>query len=136
MNAPVEKFPATVAGYKTFELGAFTFARDEYFATITWPVQGGRRQSHTISADAFLRLTVEDLLPARLRTGHVAKRQAFANGGMGDLLKMANWRTGLMAQHQQGHECGQKNTEPQAQHIGQHDAAAAADCQNAGRQGS
>ena len=33
MNAPAEKFPATIAGYKTFELGAFTFARDEYFVT-------------------------------------------------------------------------------------------------------
>ena len=43
MNAPTEKFPATIAGYKTFELGSFTFARDEYFVTITWPVQGGRR---------------------------------------------------------------------------------------------
>jgi hypothetical protein len=61
MNAPTEKFPATIAGYKTFELGSFTFARDEYFVTITWPVQGGRRQSHTISADAFLRALMRDV---------------------------------------------------------------------------
>ena len=72
------------------------------------------------SADAFLRLTVEDLLPARLRTGHVAKRQAFANGGMGDLLKMANWRTGLMAQHQRGHEFPVAITLANIPAIGQH----------------
>jgi len=61
MNAVTEKMPTTIAGYKTFELGAFTFARDEYFVTITWPVQGGRRQSHTISADAFLRALMRDV---------------------------------------------------------------------------
>ncbi|MCM0043552.1 MAG: hydroxyquinol 1,2-dioxygenase [Burkholderiaceae bacterium] len=61
MNAPAEKFPAMIAGYKTFELGAFTFARDEYFVTITWPVKDGRRQSHTISADAFLRALMRDV---------------------------------------------------------------------------
>jgi len=61
MNAVTDKMPAMIAGYKTFELGAFTFARDEYFVTITWPVQGGRRQSHTISADAFLRALMRDL---------------------------------------------------------------------------
>ena len=61
MNAVSEKMPTTIAGYKTFELGAFTFARDEYFVTITWPVQSGRRQSHTISADAFLRALMRDV---------------------------------------------------------------------------
>ncbi len=61
MNAIADKLPTTIAGYKTFELGAFTFARDEYFVTITWPVQGGRRQSHTISADAFLRALMRDV---------------------------------------------------------------------------
>jgi hypothetical protein len=38
MNAPAEfKLPATIAGYKTFTLGEFTLARDEYFVTLTWP---------------------------------------------------------------------------------------------------
>ncbi len=60
MNAVTDKMPATVAGYKTFELGAFTFSRDEYFVTITWPVTHGR-QSHTISADAFLRALMRDV---------------------------------------------------------------------------
>lgn len=72
------------------------------------------------SADAFLRLTVEDLLPARLRADHVAKRQTFANGSMGDLLKMANWRTGLMAQHQRGHEFPVAITLANIPAIGQH----------------
>lgn len=60
MNAVVEKIPAVVAGYKTFNLGEFTFSRDEYFVTITWPVKGGR-QSHTMSADAFLRALMRDV---------------------------------------------------------------------------
>lgn len=65
---------------------------------------GVAQQLFGYEADAFLHLTVEDLLPVRLRADHVAKRQVFASGGMGDLLKMANWRTGLMAQHHLGHE--------------------------------
>ncbi len=49
-----------VAGYRTFTLGAFTFSRDEYFATITWPAKG-RTHSHTMSADAFLRALMRDV---------------------------------------------------------------------------
>jgi hypothetical protein len=61
MNAPAEiKLPERIAGYKTFTLGEFTFARDEYFVTITWPVKG-QRQSHTMSADAFLRAIMRDV---------------------------------------------------------------------------
>ena len=41
-------------GYRSFELGGFSFARDEYFAYITWTA-GGQQLSHTMSADAFLR---------------------------------------------------------------------------------
>lgn len=59
MNAPTAPTNLTVAGYRTFELGGFTFMRDEYFVTITWPVTTGR-QSHTISADAFLRAAMRD----------------------------------------------------------------------------
>ncbi|HEY7759362.1 MAG TPA: hydroxyquinol 1,2-dioxygenase, partial [Burkholderiales bacterium] len=43
MNAPAEiGLPDKIAGYKTFSLGEFTFARDEYFVTITWPAKGQR----------------------------------------------------------------------------------------------
>jgi hypothetical protein len=54
------KAQATVAGYGTYQLGGFNFSRDEYFVTITWPVQD-RRQSHTMSADAFLRALMRDV---------------------------------------------------------------------------
>jgi hypothetical protein len=61
MNAPVELgLPDKIAGYKTFTLGEFSFARDEYFVTITWPAKG-QRMSHTMSADAFLRATMRDV---------------------------------------------------------------------------
>ncbi|WP_114968287.1 hydroxyquinol 1,2-dioxygenase [Rhodoferax ferrireducens] len=60
MNSAVDKFPTTVAGYRTFELGGFSFIRDEYFVTISWPVKTGR-QSHTMSADAFLRALMRDI---------------------------------------------------------------------------
>jgi hypothetical protein len=52
--------PPTTAGYRTFELGEFGFARDEYFVTVTWPAKGHRR-SHTMSADAFLRALMRDV---------------------------------------------------------------------------
>jgi hypothetical protein len=52
--------PERIAGYRTFALGAFTFARDEYFVTITWPAKG-QRQSHSLSADAFLRALMRDV---------------------------------------------------------------------------
>src|SRR5436309_11752377 len=50
----------TIAGYRTFRLGELTFARDEYFVIVTWPAKG-RRQSHTMSADAFLRAMMRDV---------------------------------------------------------------------------
>lgn len=51
---------AKIAGYKTFELGSFSFSRDEYFVTIKWPAKG-QVQSHTMSADAFLRALMRDV---------------------------------------------------------------------------
>ncbi len=61
MNAPAElKLPEQIAGYRTFTLGELTFQRDEYFVTITWPAKG-QRQSHTMSADAFLRAIMRDV---------------------------------------------------------------------------
>ena len=50
----------TTAGYRTFRLGELTFARDEYFVTVTWPAKG-KRQSHTMSVDAFLRAMMRDV---------------------------------------------------------------------------
>src|SRR4051812_40260922 len=52
--------PETIAGYRTFTLGAFALARDEHFVTISWPARG-HRQSHTMSADAFLRAMMRDV---------------------------------------------------------------------------
>lgn len=60
MNAITDTHLETGAGYKTFTLGEFTFSRDEYFATITWPAKGAR-QSHTMSVDAFLRALMRDV---------------------------------------------------------------------------
>jgi Hydroquinone 1,2-dioxygenase large subunit N-terminal len=43
-------------GYREFDLGAFHFRRDEYFAHVTWPT--GR---HVMSVDAFLRALQRDV---------------------------------------------------------------------------
>jgi len=56
--------PETIAGYRTFTLGQFALSRDEYFVTISWPTRAKgtlRRQSHTMSADAFLRAMMRDV---------------------------------------------------------------------------
>ena len=58
--APAAPASDTVAGYHAFTLGQFSFARDEYFVTVTWPAKG-HRQSHTMSADAFLRALMRDV---------------------------------------------------------------------------
>lgn len=44
------------AGYKTFQIGGFTFSRDEYFVTIEWPTG-----NHQMSIDAFLRSVQRDV---------------------------------------------------------------------------
>ena len=43
-------------GYRSFELGEFTFSRDEYFAHIGWPTG-----SHVMSIDDFLRALQRDV---------------------------------------------------------------------------
>src|SRR5215471_10428116 len=43
-------------GYRSFQLGGFTFTRDEFFAHIEWPT--GR---HVISIDSFLRALQRDV---------------------------------------------------------------------------
>ena len=44
------------SGYKTFSVGGFTFSRDEYFATITWPTG-----THQLAIDVFLRALKRDV---------------------------------------------------------------------------
>ena len=44
------------AGYNSFAIGGFSFARDEYFATITWPTG-----THQIAIDVFLRALQRDV---------------------------------------------------------------------------
>jgi len=60
MNAIADIKAAKIAGYRTFEIGSFTFARDEYYAIVSWPAKG-QRQSHTMSIDAFLRALMRDV---------------------------------------------------------------------------
>src|SRR5262245_55606229 len=52
--------PNPRTGFRSFELGKFTFTRDEYFVEITWPTGQGRLK-HRISADAFLRALMRDV---------------------------------------------------------------------------
>ncbi len=44
------------SGYKDFTIGAFTFSRDEYFATISWPTG-----THQLAIDVFLRAIQRDV---------------------------------------------------------------------------
>lgn len=48
------------AGYHTFSLGGFSFSRDEYFAHVEWRAKG-KKLSHTMSADVFLRALMRDV---------------------------------------------------------------------------
>jgi Hydroquinone 1,2-dioxygenase large subunit N-terminal len=59
-SATQTKLPAKVAGYRTFQLGQFTFSRDEYFVTIAWPAKADRH-SHRLPADVFLRALMRDV---------------------------------------------------------------------------
>ena len=47
---------ANDAGYQRFSIGGFTFERDEYFATITWPTG-----THQLAIDVFLRALQRDV---------------------------------------------------------------------------
>jgi hypothetical protein len=67
MNAPSESAkvkasqPDATLGYRSFELGSFTFRRDEYFAHIGWKTRDGRPMSHTIDIGNFLRSLMRDV---------------------------------------------------------------------------
>ncbi len=61
MNASLSQaLPANAAGYRSFSLGGFTFSRDEYFVHIVWTARG-KRLSHVLSADTFLRALMRDV---------------------------------------------------------------------------
>jgi hypothetical protein len=53
--AAVRAGEANEYGYRTYELGGFTFRRDEFFAHIGWPTG-----THTMSIDDFLRALQRD----------------------------------------------------------------------------
>ena len=52
--------PSNRNGYRSFRLGKFELARDEYFVTVHWHAKGARR-SHQMPADAFLRACMRDV---------------------------------------------------------------------------
>lgn len=49
-----------ITGYSAFQLGGFSFSRDEYFAKVTWEAKG-QEHSHLMSVDAFLRALMRDV---------------------------------------------------------------------------
>ncbi|WP_019673638.1 hydroquinone dioxygenase large subunit [Psychrobacter lutiphocae] len=49
-----------ITNYASFQLGKFTFSRDEYFAKITWEAKN-EEYSHLMSVDAFLRALMRDV---------------------------------------------------------------------------
>jgi hypothetical protein len=55
-TAPVRMGDVNQHGYPSFELGEFTFSRDEYFAHVSWPTG-----NHTMSIDDFLRAMQRDV---------------------------------------------------------------------------
>ncbi len=52
--------PDEQTGYKRFELGRFSFSRDEYFVTVGWPARE-TQLSHTLPVDAFLKALMRDV---------------------------------------------------------------------------
>lgn len=56
MSSPGHADEVNEHGYRTFRVGAFSFSRDEYFATITWPTG-----SHQMAIDQFLRSLQRDV---------------------------------------------------------------------------
>jgi hypothetical protein len=57
----VKSTPASnQTGYRSFDIGGFSFSRDEYFVRIEWHAQG-QKMMHIISADAFLRAMMRDV---------------------------------------------------------------------------
>ena len=53
--------PHPTLGYKSFQLGGFSFRRDEYFAHINWTSRTGKPLSHTTDVGNFLRALMRDV---------------------------------------------------------------------------
>jgi len=51
---------SNLTGYRSFQLGGFTFSRDEYFVRVEWEAKG-QKMTHIIPADAFLRAMMRDV---------------------------------------------------------------------------
>ena len=60
MSSVQASAPHPHTGYKSFELGGFSFSRDEYFVTISWPAREAKL-SHTLPVDAFLKALMRDV---------------------------------------------------------------------------
>ena len=56
MTEAVNATEPNSSGYRSFSIGAFTFARDEFFVRVAWPTG-----SHLMSADTFLRALQRDV---------------------------------------------------------------------------
>jgi hypothetical protein len=48
-------------GYRAFQIGGFSFRRDEYFAHIGWQTGDGKPMSHTMDVGNFLRALMRDV---------------------------------------------------------------------------
>ena len=60
MSNVLASAPHPQTGYKSFELGKFSFSRDEYFVTISWPAREAKL-SHTMPVDSFLKALMRDV---------------------------------------------------------------------------
>jgi hypothetical protein len=57
----VQATPASnLTGYRGFQLGGFSFSRDEYFVRVEWEVKS-QKMMHIMSADVFLRAMMRDV---------------------------------------------------------------------------
>ena len=56
LTAPHTEQSSGSAGYKSFQIGAFQFERDEYFARITCPTG-----THVVDVENFLRSMMRDV---------------------------------------------------------------------------
>ncbi len=60
MNQVIASDPDTKTGYKSFQLGGFSFSRDAHFVTVRWPARE-TQVSHTMPVDGFLKALVRDV---------------------------------------------------------------------------
>ncbi len=53
--------PHPIFGYQDFQLGSFSFSRDEYFAHISWKTKDGRPLSHSMDINRYLSALMRDV---------------------------------------------------------------------------